>query len=220
MFTSASFFHFAVAAIPVAIYLVLIGSLRLRTRPLVTTGWRDALTVGIAASGLVAIGPMQLFFPVTAGQTFRGWVWLALFTLYLLALILVLLSCKPRLIAYGLSEKQFREVLLTAAKEVDDSANWEGEVLSLPQVGIQVASDPTGAHQVEQVVHIGMLHNFQDWVRLERSFASASRKVTCPRVWIGWLFVIVGLGLLAFAVTPLVSNPDSALAHLQDFLNR
>lgn len=194
--------------------------MRLRTKPLVTTGWRDILTVGIAGSGLIAIGPMQLFFPVAAAQTFRGWVWLALLALYVLSLLLLLLSCKPKLIAYGLSEQQFRETLLAASREVDEKAVWEGEVLTLPGAGIQLANDPSGAHHVEQVVLVGFLHNIQDWIRLERSFAKLGAQQTCPRSWVGWPFVLFGIILLAIAITPLISNPENALAHLQEFINR
>ena len=94
--------HFAIAAIPVAIYFILVGALRLRRHPLVTTGWRDTLTLGIAASGFVAIGPMQLFFPNQAASRWHAWVWLALFVLYLLGLMMLLLIAKPPLVVYGM----------------------------------------------------------------------------------------------------------------------
>ena len=104
--------HMAIAVIPIALYFMLVGGLRLRNRPLVTTGWRDTLTLGIAASGLVAIGPMQLFFPTQAAARWHAWVWLALFALYALGLMMLLLSCKPRLVAYGMDEQQFIDTLL------------------------------------------------------------------------------------------------------------
>lgn len=212
--------HFAIATIPVAVYFILIGALRLRRRPLVTTGWRDTLTLGIAASGLVAIGPMQLFFPVQAAGQLHGWVWIALFGLYILGLLLVLLSCKPRLIAYGLDDQQFKEALLIAAQQIDPNADWHGGVLTLPDSGIQLALDPSGAARVHQVVHVGLLHNLQDWLRLEQSFVKNGAKVVCPRSAAGWPFVIAGAMLLAFAVTPMISNPSDALAQLREFLSR
>lgn len=212
--------HFAIAAIPVAVYLVLIGALRLRNRPLVTTGWRDTLTLGIAASGLVAIGPMQLFFPTQAAARFHGWVWLALFVLYLLGLTMVLLSCKPRLIAYGMDESQFRATLLAAAQQVDPESKWQAEVLTLPTAHIQLAIEPSGASRVQQVVHVGLLQNLQDWMSLEKTFVAAGSTVTCPRSSAGWPFVVGGALLLAAAVTPMLSNPGEALAQLREFLNR
>ncbi|MEM7473850.1 MAG: hypothetical protein AAF483_02600 [Planctomycetota bacterium] len=212
--------HFAIATIPVAVYFLLIGALRLRRRPLVTTGWRDTLTLGIAASGFVAIGPMQLFFPERAAESMQGWVWLALFSLYILALFLVLLSGKPRLIAYGMNEEQFRKGLLESAIEIDPSASWQHEVLSLPAVGIQLAMEPTGSTRVYQVAHVGLLHNLTGWLKLERSFVKKGTQATCPRSAAGWPFVISGALLLTFAVSPMIANPTNALAQLKEFLLR
>lgn len=212
--------HFAIAAIPVAVYFIMIGALRLRRRPLVTSGWRDTLTLGIAAIGLVAIGPMQLFFPVQAAEQMHGWVWLALSVLYLLGLLLILLSGKPRLIAYGMDTYQFRAALLGAAREIDPESNWQAEVLTMPTSGIQLAVEPSGASRIQQVVHVGLLHNFHDWLRLERGFVKQGSGVTCSRSAAGWPFLIAGSLLLTFAILPMISNPASAVAQLREFLNR
>jgi hypothetical protein len=212
--------HFAIAFIPVAIYFLMIGGLRLRTRPLITTGWRDTLALGIAAMGLVAVGPMNLFFPVRAAEAMQGWVWFALLTLYFLGLLLVLLSSKPRLIAYGLTEIQFRDSMLEAAREVDESAIWEGDVLTLPAEGIQLAVEPSGSTKVQQVVHVGLLHNLQGWLQLERAFVKSGARVRCDRSVAGWPFVLAGALLLTYAIGPVISNPNNAFAQLKEFLSR
>lgn len=212
--------HFAIAAIPVAVYFMLVGGLRLRTRPLVTTGWRDTLTLGIAASGLIAIGPMQLFFPAQAAARWHAWVWLALFALYAMGLLMLMLSSKPRLVAYGMDGEQFSSALLSAAREIDDQANWHGEVLTLPQATMQLAIEPSGTLRVHQVVHVGFLRNVQDWIRLERAFVKAGAQVVCPRSSAGWPFVIAGGVLLVLAILPLINDPNLALAQLKEFLAR
>lgn len=212
--------HFAIAFIPVAIYFLMIGGLRLRTRPLITTGWRDTLALGIAAMGLVAVGPMNLFFPVRAAASLQGWVWFALLALYLLGLLLLLLSSKPRLIAYGLTEIQFRDSMLDAAREVDEAAIWEGDVLTLPGEGIQLAVEPSGSTKVQQVVHVGLLHNLQGWLQLERAFVKSGAQARCDRSIAGWPFVLAGGLLLAYAIGPVISNPNNAFAQLKEFLSR
>lgn len=217
---SMSSIPFAIAAIPVAIYLILMGGLRLRNRPLVTTGWRDTLTLGIAASGLVAIGPMQLFFPADAAARWHGWVWLALLILYLLGLAMVLLSCRPRLIAYGMDEAQFRKTLLAAAQKVDPNSDWQDDVLTMPNSSIQLAMDPSGTSRVFQVVHVGLLHNLQGWIDLERAFVKQGATAQCPRSATGWLLVLIGAIALILAITPMLSDPAKALAQLQEFLDR
>ena len=212
--------HFAIAAIPVAIYFMLIGSLRLRRKPLVTTGWRDTMTLGVAVSGLIAIGPAQLFFPRDAAAIWSGWVWIALLLLYVLALMLVLLSCKPRLIAYGMDHHQFTQALLDAAQEVDGNAHWNGEVLNLPTVNLQLVTEQSGTSRVHQVVLVGMLTNFTQWMALEKAFVRIGGELRCPRSAAGLPFVIGGLLLLGVAVLPMLEDPNEALAQLRELLNR
>ncbi|QDV21893.1 hypothetical protein [Aureliella helgolandensis] len=212
--------HFAIASIPIAVYLMMIGGLRMRSRPMVTTGWRDTLTLGIAVCGLVIIGPMQLFFPAQAAMRWHGWVWFMMLGLYILGLVMFLLSCRPRLISYGMNHQQFRDTLESAAKQVDSDATWLGEVLTLPNSNIQLASEPAGSGRVHQVVHVGLLDNLQDWLKLERAFVSAGTAVVCPRSAAGFPFVLAGMLLLLSAVFPLLSDPTTAHAQLIEFLNR
>ncbi len=212
--------QYAVAIIPVAIYFMLIGVLRLRTRPMVTSGWRDTLTLGIASAGLVAVGPMQLFTPPQAVERWHSWVWVALICLYVLGLTLILLSGKPRLIAYGLDYVQFRDVLFQAAKMVDDQSHWSADVLSMPLSGMQLAVEGTGSSRVQQATHVGMLQNLDDWMKLEGAFVRMGGKTTCPRSVAGWPLLIVGSGLLLSSIIPLIRDPAAALAQLQNFLDR
>jgi hypothetical protein len=210
----------AIAFVPVAIYLMLIGGLRMRSRPLVTTGWRDTLTLGIACFGLVAIGPMQLFFPAQAAARWHGWVWLALLALYILAVLMLVLSCKPRLIAYGLNQMQFRSLLEKAATSIDEDSHWDGDVLNVPGAGMQLALDPSGAARVQQVVHFGILRDFHQWVHLERAFVKLSKGERCPRSIAGLPMILAGGLLLAIAIGPSISDPETAFEQLQLFINR
>lgn len=210
--------HFAIAAIPIAIYFILIGVLRLRTRPLITSGWRDMLTLGIAASGLIALGPMQLFFPAQAAARWHAWVWLALFGLYALGLMMLLFSFKPRLVAYGMDDEQFTAALLAAAREVDQQAQWNGDVLCLPEALIQLALEPSGTARVHHAVLIGTLRNLAGWIQLERAFVQLGSQTTCPRSNAGWPFTLAGLSLLALAIAPLINDPNEALVQLREFL--
>ena len=212
--------QYAVAIIPVAIYFILIGVLRLRTRPMVTSGWRDTLTLGIASAGLVAVGPMQLFTPPQAVERWHSWVWVALLCLYVLGLTLILLNGKPRLIAYGLDHLQFREVLYQSAKLVDDQAHWSADVLSMPLSGMQLALEGTGSSRVQQATHVGMLQNLEHWMKLEHEFVRLGGQTTCPRSIAGWPLLIVGSGLLLSSIIPLIRDPAAALAQLQNFLDR
>ena len=63
--------HFCIAVIPLAVYLLMMGLLNLRRRPFVTTGARDAATLGIGVVGFVIAGPMELFFSRRCCQSVR-----------------------------------------------------------------------------------------------------------------------------------------------------
>jgi hypothetical protein len=212
--------QYAVAIIPVAIYLILIGVLRRRNRPLVTSGWRDTLTLGIASAGLIAVGPMQLFTPPQAVERWHAWVWVMLFCLYVLGLSLILLSGKPRLIAYGLNHLQFRDVLFQSAKLVDDQSHWSADVLSMPGSSMQLALEATGSSRVQQATHVGILQNLDDWIKLESEFVRMGGQTSCPSSIAGWPLMMIGSGLLLSSIIPLIRDPAAALAQLQNFIDR
>lgn len=210
----------AIAAVPLAVYFMLVGSLRVRSRPLVTSGWRDMLTLGIACSGLVAVGPMQLFFPAHAASRWPGWIWVPMFGLYFLSLLILTMWSRPRLIAYGLTKQQFQEILLSAAQVVDPSASWLGEVLSLPNCGLQLSAEATLGHQVNSVGLVGALHNLPDWIKLERQFVVAGSQAKCSSAKSGWIFLVAGIVLLILTLSPVVQDPATALADLRKLLFR
>ncbi|MEI7903478.1 MAG: hypothetical protein WCK89_24835, partial [bacterium] len=56
-------FRLCLAFGPVAIYAVLLGAINLLRRPFAVSGTRDAAALGLAVSGLVIVGPIELFLP-------------------------------------------------------------------------------------------------------------------------------------------------------------
>ena len=209
----------AIAAVPVAIYLLLIGSLRLRKRPLITSGWRDTLR-GNRLCGIGGHRPHAVVLSHQAAARWLGWVWLLMFGLYFLTLFMLIVWSKPRLIVYGLSTPQFRDQLLQSARAIDDQAFWQDEVLTLPQAGIQLAMEPSVLRNVHQVAAVGLLRNLADWVRLEKEFVRRGRQTACAPARSGWLLVLAGLLLLTVTIAPLLQHPEAAYAELQRFLLR
>ncbi len=210
--------QYAVAVIPVAIYFILIGVMRLRTRP---AGYNRLARYADARhriAGMVAVGPMQLFTPPSAIERWHAWVWLFLIGLYVLGLILILLSSKPRLIAYGLDPIQFRSVLMESARKVDENSHWSADVLSMPTSGMQLAVEATGVSRVHQATHVGLLQNLEHWMQLEREFVRLGSQTSCPTSIAGVPLLIVGSTLLLSSIIPLIQDPAGALAQLQNFL--
>ena len=142
-------FRLCVALGPVAIYLVLVGSLSLSRRSLLVTGTRDAAALGLAVSGLCIVGPLELFFPdVTMGR-FGPMAAVALLgiyvSLYVLLLVLALLMLRPRLIVYNISAEQLRSILAETVARLDTAARWAGDSLSIPNLGVQLHLDAQAA---------------------------------------------------------------------------
>ena len=71
-------FTIVLALLPLIGYLLVLGTVRISGRVLVTTGGRDVAALGMAISGLCAVGPAELFFPNHAAIVFGPLVWVAL----------------------------------------------------------------------------------------------------------------------------------------------
>ena len=99
-------FRLCLALGPVAIYLLWLGAINLRGRPLLLSGVCDTAILALAVAGLMVVGPMELFFPYDAAVQYGPRVWLLLATLYVTCSLLLLLLLKPRLVIYNISVEQ------------------------------------------------------------------------------------------------------------------
>ena len=196
------------------------GAIRLRRHPLITSGWRDMFALGMACSGLVAIGPMQLFFPAHAASRWPGWVWALMFGLYAMALLISAMWSRPRLLSYGLGKSQFQEVLLKSAQEIDPQSSWYGEVLTMPNSGMQLSAESSLGSFVNSVAIVGNLQNLTDWLRLEKGFVCNGSKIQISPSKSGWLLVAAGTAVLLISIAPVFESPATALAELRKFLFR
>src|SRR5262245_65771439 len=126
-----------IACGPLAIYLVWLGAVNLRRRPLVMTAALDVATLAAAVSGLVVVGPMNLLLPEAAGRRFGPLAWPLLLGFYALCVVLYVLVARPRLVIFNLSIEQLRPGLEQLARRLDSDARFAGDAVQLPQVGIQ-----------------------------------------------------------------------------------
>ena len=78
IFETVEPFTILLALLPLIGYLLVLSAIRLSGRALVTTGGRDVAALAMAISGLIAVGPAELFFPTAAATVFGPAVWVAL----------------------------------------------------------------------------------------------------------------------------------------------
>jgi hypothetical protein len=104
-------FRSCLALGPVAIYLLLLGAINFSRRPFLVSGTRDAAVLGLAVSGLMIVGPLELFVPIHAVLRFGPYVWGFLILLYAMGLTLLLLFSRPRLVVYNVNAQELRPIL-------------------------------------------------------------------------------------------------------------
>jgi hypothetical protein len=209
-------FRLAVALVPVAAYVLLLGLLNLRRRPFLTSGGCDVAALGAALSGLMFVGPMELFRPEAATRSFGNYIWLFLLLFYWLWLVLFVLLSRPRLVIYNISAEELHPVLAEAASRLDPAGRWAGNNLSLPGLGVQLHLDSLDSMRNVSLVASGGRQNLDGWRRLSRELGkslSAMRVKSNPRA-AGLLGV--SLALIAICVTHLLVHPAELVQAMND----
>lgn len=224
--------HLCIAIGPLAVYLLVLGIMNLSRRPIMTTGQRDAAALGIAISGFVVTGPMELFFPERAVQQFNGfaiggyaipggaWVWGMLLALYILTLILIVLMMRPRLVIYNITAEQLRPVLVQVASRLDPEARWAGENLVMPQLEVQLHLEPFIALKNVQLVSSGPQQSFQGWRRLEQELGTAVSETRGTIGTFGLMFQMNGILLLSVLSYWLYRDGQGVMAALDEMLRQ
>jgi hypothetical protein len=161
--------RFAVAVIPLAMYLALIGAINLRRRPFVTTGARDMAALGIGLSGLVAVGPMELFFPEGAAVRFGAFVWLLMITFYGLCVSLIVLLLRPRIVVYNSNVDRLRPAITELANKMDQKSRWTGDSMIIPNRKIHFFMESVEWMCNVQLVAAGMKQSYDGWREFELS---------------------------------------------------
>ena len=104
-------FRLAIALVPVAAYVLLLGVINARRRPFMTSGGSDLAALGVATSGLMFVGPLELFRPMAATRELGNYIWPMLLMFYWLWLVLVVLLSRPRLVVYNITMEELHPVL-------------------------------------------------------------------------------------------------------------
>ncbi len=193
-------FKLLLALLPLIGYLSLICMIRLSGRALVTTGGRDIAALGIAISGLLAVGPGELFFPTAAATVFGPVVWVALGLFYALCTALIALTTTPRLIVYGRTPEELFEPLLEAARAIDPETTGDIKTLlvRLPQSGVHLRLDGQRSIDHAQVLAFEPNVSLRFWhvllVNLRKEVAK--RASPMPRRGFAMLMVVALLSVV------------------------
>ncbi len=202
-------FAICLAVGPVAIYLMLFGAINLARRPFLVSGGRDFAVLALAATGLVIVGPMNLFYPLTASMRFGANVWLMLISLYILIVICLILFMRPRLVIYNITMEELRPILAEEAAKLDPDARWAGDSLSLPNLGVQLHLDSVAKMRNVSLVSSGPSQDPQGWRRLELALQAALADLEVPRNVRAVSLLSAATIILFFLVLSVSSDPQS-----------
>jgi hypothetical protein len=209
-------FRLAIALVPVAAYVLLLGLLNLGRRPFLTSGGCDVAALGVALSGLMFAGPLELFRPEAATRSFGNYIWLFMVLFYWLSLVLLVLLARPRLVIYNISAEELHPILAETANRLDPTGRWAGNNLSLPGLGVQLHLDSLDIMRNVSLVASGGRQNLDGWRRLARELGRSLSKMRVkanPRA-VGLL--VVSLALFVICVTHLLIHPAELVQAMND----
>jgi hypothetical protein len=212
--------HICIGLGPLAMYFLALGRINLAARPILTMGGRDFIALGIALSGLVVVGPMELFVSESAAQVYGWAVWAIMLTAYGLCVLLFSLVMRPRLVVYNVTPEQLRLILEGVVNKLDDGARWAGNALALPGLGIQLYLESFPATKNMQLVSSGPEQSLPGWRRLAAALAAELRSTRTTPNPVGYYFMFLGLAIASGITVFLAYDPPAVTQSLQHLLRR
>ncbi|MBI2481428.1 MAG: hypothetical protein HYV60_23150 [Planctomycetia bacterium] len=210
--------HLCIALSPLSVYLLLLGVINLSRRPLVTNGARDAAALGVAISGFVVVGPMELFVPEATILRLGVFVWALLLAFYAMCLTLFVLLMRPRLVIYNIRPDQVRPMLADLVNELDRESRWAGECLTIPNLGVQLHVEASAGMRNVQLIAAGAQQSYEGWYRLEKALSASLRQVRSVRNPYGFSLVFFSLLMIGSVTFWLVQDADTVAHSLREML--
>lgn len=209
----------AIALVPLAAYGLVLGILNARRRPFLTTGGADLAALGAALTGLVLIGPIELFRPEPATAEFGSYIWLFLLIFYWLCLWLTVLLARPRLVIFNISGEELRPILAETARTIDSQAHWAGDSLSLPTLGVQLHVEMFEVMRHASLVASGEKQALAGWRKLAGELHQHLEPLQVgsnPRA-LG--IVLVAIALLSASMAHILAHPQLVAQAVEEMLS-
>jgi hypothetical protein len=162
------------AVLPLGLYLLFIGVLHLRRRPLVMSGAWDGVLLAAGLTGLAMVGPLALLRPALGGSM---WGWLIVLLAFGLAVAVCMLVARPRLVVYNISIDQLRPLVAEVVSSLDPTARWAGETAALPARGLQVQIEGNGGLRTATIIAAGERASSEHWAEFGRRLRRAASRL-------------------------------------------
>ncbi len=203
--------RFAIAMVPLASYLLLIGAINRSCKPTLVSGASDLAALGAALTGIAFIGPIELFRPDAASGIMGNYIWLSLLVFYWLIVALIVLLCRPRLVIYNATAEDIRPALAEAVGKIDSEARWAGDSLVLPTLDVQLHLDSQTWMRTTSLVASGGQKNLLSWRKLHKALERSLRAVSVPRSQTSSILLASGTALLVISVLAVTNDPQAVM---------
>ncbi|HVA50514.1 MAG TPA: hypothetical protein VNH11_29485 [Pirellulales bacterium] len=211
-------FRLCLALGPLTVYLLLLAWINLSRRPFLVSGARDLAALGVAVSGMVLVGPIELLLPEQAIYVYKGYVWLLLLVMYSLCVSLAALLSRQRLTIYNFSLEQLRPLLAETIDEIEPEARWAGTCLSLPKLRVELHLESSPALKNVSLVATGDEQSFAGWRRLEQALRSRLRQAESPANAWGVVLAFGSFVLAACIGWQVMLHPQAVTAGFREML--
>ena len=191
--------HLLLAFAPLGLYLIGLGIIHWRRRPLVLTGSTDVSLLALAVVGMAIVGPMEFLLPAALplpGQ----YVWLMLLLCYSLLVTLWNLLAKPRLVVLNIATNRLRPILMEIAARLDSHPQWAGDSLALETLGVQLHLEEYPPMRTVSLIATGSRQSETGWARLRTELAEGLRNIEAPDCRRGYALTAVGILMLAWPI--------------------
>ena len=222
--------HLCIALGPLVTYTTIVGGVHLFRRPFVWSGPVDLIGLGIAVIGFVIVGPMELFYPEGAPAWYgaRGltllnpWfgivIWLLFIGLYLMSLLWIALSSRPRLVVYNLDRSQLLVILEQLLPRLDSDVQWLADAVMLPKLGIQFSIEHNRVMRCLQLVSVGTRQNLQGWHGFHRELRQEFLVIRTAWNPAGTALVVFAIGAMLLMVVSLMGQGQEMHQALMEML--
>ncbi len=202
-------FATTIAFAPLIAYLLAFAIIRIGGFVWVTTGTRDVTAVLVAISGLIVIGPMELFFPNATAALLGGWVWIPLLLLYFLLACLVVINCRSKIVVYGRTLEEVYPAMIRAARAMDCGAveNEEQLQVHMPALTAHLRLDLARGNDCSSVMAFEQALPLAFWHRFAKHLRDELRPTPPPYPRRGWAMLIVAVMTAFFLIRYVAAQP-------------
>jgi hypothetical protein len=196
--------------------LLLLGSINFSRRPLLVSGGRDAAALALAITGMLIVGPFELFLTQASVLRYGPYVWVMILTFYGLCVAMGILMLHPRLVIYNISADKLRPILAEVVARLDSDARWAGDSLVLPNLEVQLSIDNFRTMRNVSLKSVGGNQDLHGWRLLEQGLAGALSQETVSRNLRGLSLFFAGVLILGGLGATIARDPQAITQSIFD----